>query len=499
MNSTRSVVIHIDSHRTVVGYSDSEVPTCILPSSYIQNKSTNEQIFDYYEMLSLRDELNLEQLKSQIDVFTLLNENGLPYNWDMIEKQWDYIFKEKLQIDITDYPLVINLPILNNADTIRFIMEKYMELCFHKFHVPMVQFIMEPLSMALGCGKKNGIVVKMDMNSCSVVPIIDGNVIKNGIVSNKFGIEFLNFIVLNKIEQLAGKNTEDSNNNLSSYEMWYNSETWVQEMRTQYLSISDRDLNETIRYYDEQTKMYIRQQEQYAQLNNTKINRELLISNYESNNNPLEMSKNFLLKRINYTPKTIKLKQKDIFALTEPIFQPKLFSEKFTNAEGLIDIIDKSLKKTVNIINSQGINRQTNISTVGASVVLPLQKSKNSNDKKENDTDDMFNDSSMMLNNTTSTTTSGANSTPEHIYNSLLNNIIIIGEGVLIDGLEARIHKELAIRYPQYKVNNVGMTIPLKRTLYSWYSMCTMAQMPGWELGHWYLPRDLQQTLATIS
>lgn len=502
MNLTRSVVIHIGSHQTVVGYNDSETPTCILPSSYIKNKSTNEYIFDYYEMLSVRDELNLDQIKNDIEVFTLLNENGLPYNWEMIERQWDYIFQEKLLIDISQYPLVINLPILNNMDTIKFIMEKYMELCFHKFNIPMLQFIMEPLSMTLSCGKKNGIVVKMDMNGCSVIPIIDGNVIKNGIISNKFGIEFLNYIILNKINALTENSSDndeekkinDANDaqNLSSYEMWYNNETWVQELRTQYLGISDRDLNETKRFYDEQTEMYIRQQEQYAQLNNTKINRDLLISNYQANNNPLEINKNFLLKQINDKPKTIRMKQKDIFALTEPIFQPKLFNDKFHNTDGLIDIIDKSLKKTVNIINSQGINKQTSINTVGATILLPLQKTKNANEKRDNDTDDLLNDSSIMLNSNGVNNSSGANSIPEHIYNSLLNNIIIIGDGILIDGLETRIHKELTIRYPQYKVNNVAMTIPLKRTLNGWYSMCTMSQMPNWELGHWYLPRDLQ-------
>ncbi|CAL9732329.1 actin-related protein 7 [Monosporozyma unispora] len=504
-----SIVINIGSYSTIVGFSNTELPSCVLPSSYMRKKSNNDEyIFDKYEMLQVASPRHHELNSEDYDVFTLVDNNGLPYNWEGIMKQWEYIFQEKLKCLTEEYPLVIVIPMISKTTQLRIIMEKYMELAFDKFNFPIIQFIIEPLATTLSMGKKNALIIDIGFNGCKITPVYDGIIIKNGITKNKFGGSFLDYVVNNFIEKkLDDDDVEMGNDSDESIKTWWNSNTWIQDFKHSMLQVCDKDLGELERYYQEQETMYLKQQEQMKQLGGTGIVTGAVPA-FNSNiinmtNNPLTQDKNYLYKP---SARTIKLNQKEILNLTEYLFKPQLISAKFNKDEGLSEIISKSIKKTAATLSSNnnstkdsesGINENetatTNsnsnmIRTVGASVIIPpkINRSNKSDNIDNNNNKSKFLDDPNLNHSMNENGSNTTTRTPELIYSSLLTNVIITGSTSLILGMEQRIIQELSIRFPQYKLITFANQYMMDRSLQNWLSGVTMSNLPTWELGRWY-------------
>lgn len=525
----KCIVISVGSHSTVVGFSNMELPSCVLPSTYMQNKKNLEEyIFDKYEMLQIASPEHNTVSKDDYDVFTLVNENGIPYNWVALERQWRYIFEERLQCDPKEYPMVISIPMISKTIQLRILMEKYMNLAFEKFDVPVVQFVLEPLATALSMGKKNALVIDIGFSGCKITPVIDGIVVKNGVTKNKYGGAFLDYVINNFLDQKVkdcseNVNTDSDNKEKSSLDIWWESNTWIQDFKMSMLQVCDKDLNDLERYYKEQEQMYLKQQEQMKQLGGTGIVTGTVPA-FNSNvinmaNNPLTQNKNYLYKPLN---KTFKMSQKELLGISEYLFKPNLFSDTILPDEGLSEIISKSIKKTAATIcnNNTTINNNNNIDsnqvsendsniqrnintnpnntvirTIGSSLIIPPKPISNNNNNNSNsnknsiqnkfDTNINFLDdfaSSFQIGNGGNSVTT----TPEHICSSLLTNVIITGSTSLINGMEQRIIQELSIRFPQYKLITFANQYMMDRQLQGWISCCLMANLPTWELGRWY-------------
>lgn len=536
----KSIVINVGAHSTIAGFSNTELPSCVLPSSYMQNKKQpDEYIFDKYEMLQVASPKHDEWNKNDYEVFTLVDNNGLPYNWTGIGEQWEYIFAHKLKCCPEEYPLTIVIPIISKTTQLRVIMERYMELAFEKFHSPIIQFILEPLATTLSMGKKNALVIDIGFNGCKVTPVYDGIVVKNGITRNKFGGSFLDYIVDDFIAKKVDAEVEgqDVDMDKDAIDAWWCSNTWIQDFKQSMLQVCDKDLSELERYYQEQETMYLKQQEQMKQLGGSGIVTGTVPA-FNSNvvnmtNNPLTQQKNYLYKPMK---KTLKLNQREILNLTEYLFKPHLLSSKFSKDEGLSEIVSKSIKKTAATIgsgkgkdidgkadelvnsadattNNNNNNTSTNnnnsssssnntIRTVGASVIIPPKLTVNREDSKtggngsNNRYDHYFDDSSFSLqgsNDSGSTTR-----TPELIYSSLLTNVIITGATSLIYGMEQRIIQELSIRFPQYKLITFANQYMMDRSLQNWTSGVTMSNLPTWELGRWYSHEEWEMAQTPV-
>lgn len=551
----KSIVINVGAHSTVVGFSDTELPICIIPSTYMKSKKNEEEeeqyIFDKYDMLQIASD---DTMNDKYDVFTLVDNNGLPYNWEGLERQWSYIFQDRLKCDPCEYPLAVSIPMIVKNTHLRVIMERYMKLAFEKFNIPIIQFILEPLATTFAMGKKTALVIDVGFNGCKVTPVFDGVVIKQGITKNKFGGAFLDYLIndfmnkkVKKVE--SGPHGDDDGDIVmdggegeaeakedvkTAVQIWYESNTWIQDFKSSILQVCDKDLNELQRYYQEQEQMYIKQQEQMKQLGGTGIVTGAVPA-FNSNlvnvtNNPLIQKKNYLFKPLN---KTLILNQKECLDLTENLFKPNLISDKFSKEDGLSEIISKSIKKTAatisnnndiendkkkkkndgnemnnssksngNSSNSGSSNVNNVIRTIGASIIIPPKlvgstSSNTSNNKIKLDMDQsrFFHDEMSSLyndiihqdtNNSGNTSNSNPMVTPEHVYSSLLTNVIIMGSTSLTNGMEQRIIQELSIRFPQYKLITFANQHLIDRQLQNWISCCTMANLPTWELGRWY-------------
>lgn len=452
-NSNRKcVAIHNGSFSTVAGFSNMELPQCIIPSSYIKRDKDESYIFGTFEML---DEAEKNEVGS--NVYTIIDSRGLPYNWEVLEAQWRYIYKTHLKIAPEELPLVISVPASSGDLDIK-VLESYFELAFTKLNVPVLQIVIEPLAITLSMGKSSALVVDIGSKGCKVTPIIDGTVVKSGVMKSKYGGDFLDF----EINETLKETRADGEN---SCKMWLNSNTWIQQFKSTMLQVSDKNLVELERYYEEQ-QLQLQSQQGYQQY---------MV-------NPLAQKKNFLYKP---KQKTITLELKDCYKISEYLFQPNLASDKFSIHDGISELMSKSIKKAGAAVSSMG----TIGGGVGASVIVN-ERSINNNNINTN-----AHQNNASSTNGSMATTAGANVngiTPEQVYSMLLTNVIVTGSTSLINGMEQRIINELSIRFPQYKLTTYANQIMMDRKIQSWIAMSSIANLPNWDLGKWYSQQDYE-------
>lgn len=529
----KCVVISVGSHRTVAGFNNVDLPQCCIPSSYlrVQQKEGEEDvdmdteqdddkrykyIFGTFEMM---DEVT-ESLKNKGDeetcqVFTIVDNQGLPYNWFAMEKLFKHIYQHDLKVDPSELPLVITLPSMTNRELETKIVENYMELAFEKLKVPVLQIVVEPLGTMLSTGKSSSLVIDIGASGCTVTPIIDGTILRNCIGRSRYAGDFLDFQVSKKLEELRDKinkdddgddimgeeNNETSKQDISSLEVWLNANTSIHEFKTTMLTLFDKDLTEVEKYYEEQMKLYQQQQERLAEQQNNPqqhIQQYTIPMNNPNINNPLVQKQNYLLRYKQHSSRisrTVQVSNKELYEITEYLFQPKLASQDFSNKDGLGELVGKAIKKSGASVNaSSNANNSTNPTLNNTTTTNP-----NNSNSSTSTSGPLFllnGYSSIGLGSSStaipgaSDTTSASNITPEHVYSLLLTNVIITGGTSLIEGMEQRIIRELSVRFPQYKLSTFSNPDPLQRSLQAWNGAVSLSNLPKWELTQWYTKED---------
>lgn len=436
MTVKKCVVIHNGSHTTVAGFSNMELPAAIISTSYVQKGA--ERVFGTFAML---DECEKQE---PCEVYTIIDKNGLPYNWDALEAQWRYLYQHELQVDPQDLPLVISVP-ATHAELDPQVVESYFELAFHKLRVPALQIVVEPLAVALAMGKSTALVVDVGARGTTVTPIVDGTVVRSGVMKSRFGGDFLDYQVAQLLEEPLGS---------SSREAWYNSATWIREFKSTMLQVCDKSLVELERYHRDQLQLQQQQQQQLG----------AAYHNYMAN--PLTQKRNFLHRA---RKQTVTLELRDCYRACEPLFQPALASSDYAGRDGLGELLARAVKKAGASVSAQG----TPGGGLGASLVYHQHAH-----------------AQQPLQQPDQQASSAATATTEQVYAQLLTNVVLTGATSLVGGFEQRVVSELSVRFPQNKLATYANQIHLDRAVQGWIAMGAMAALPGWELGRWYSPRD---------
>lgn len=435
MTVKKCVVIHNGSSTTVAGFSNMELPKCIISTSYVQKGA--ERVFGTFAML---DECEKKQ-DPPCEVYTIMDKNGMPYNWDALEAQWRYIYEKELQTNPEELPLVISVPATHHEIDPQ-IVQNYLDLALNKLKVPELQIVVEPLAVALAMGKSSALVVDIGARGTTVTPIVDGTVVRSGVMRSRFGGDFLDYQVAKLLEEPLGS---------SSHEAWYNSQTWIREFKSTMLQVCDKNLSELERYHQDQLLLQQQQQQQMG----------ASYHNYLAN--PLTQKRNFLHKKHN---RTVTLELRDCYRVCEYLFQPSLASPDYTGRDGLGELLARAVKKAGASVSAQG----TPGGGQGASLVQSHQQSEQQQQP--------------------AASTTASTATIEQVYAQLLTNVVITGATSLVAGFEQRIVTELAVRFPQNKLATYANQIHLDRAAQGWIAMGAMAALPGWDLGRWYTRRD---------
>lgn len=127
-------------------------------------------------------------------------EHGVVTNWDGMEALWHYIFNEKLNISSKDRNVLLTEPSVNPAIN----REKMVQIMFETFEASGVHLINQPLLALWATGRTSGIVLDCGFGLTQVVPVLEGHVVSEGIVTSKLAGNNLTLHMAELMSQRGG-------------------------------------------------------------------------------------------------------------------------------------------------------------------------------------------------------------------------------------------------------------------------------------------------------
>ena len=107
-------------------------------------------------------------------------KHGVVTNWDDMEQIWHYIFSEELKVSPRDHNVLLTEPSLNPKIN----REKMVQIMFETFR-PAGVYIENQGKLSLFCsGRTNGITLDSGFGLTQVVPVLDGYIVPDGVVTS---------------------------------------------------------------------------------------------------------------------------------------------------------------------------------------------------------------------------------------------------------------------------------------------------------------------------
>ncbi|KAH3902537.1 Arp7p SCDLUD_000116 [Saccharomycodes ludwigii] len=509
-----SVVIHLGSYCVIAGFSNQELPQCIIPTNYTVT-TEGELCFGLYELLSTA---NTDKLNTNKQIFNIISDNSngdddYKYNWKALIKLLEYIYSKHLKIDPQEIPLILTIP----PHLPPLIKQKLYTTVLLELKVPCVQLIAEPLGVSLSLGRSSSLVIDIGAKNVIATSIIDGSI--TNICKSKIAGNFLDYQISKMVKEKLLQGTDGIINDESSFDLWKNSWTWIKDFKMMMLNIQPFPLEKATADNVNDTS---------GPKNNDLVTTTTTTTTNNNNNtedndvdmvNADETAKEDVI-NTNYNnflyrnKVTLKFTDLELNQLSELLFNPKI-----TNDPIFDTITGKYPSSTPGAVEKENIERDTvnntNFSKVNNVVTTNIPSTANNllqytglisviqtaikntlsninNEEEQGSTTANITGANITTTNTTSAAINKASGIkPEQVISSLLSNILIIGGSSLIPGLEQRIINEISLIYPQYKLSTFANPITIDRQLQSWIGGCVMGNLPQiWELGDWHYPMN---------
>lgn len=328
-----SVIIDNGSLYTRAGVSTDELPSMNFPSVYSENPETKEIV--------IGNEINDYP---QNEIFTLHND-GLIYNFDLLEHNWKYIYKN-LDLSLNESPLVVTENSWNTKKN-RALM---CELAFEKFEVPLFSLVKNSICTSYSYGRSTSIVIDIGSSIASITPIFNGIILNKGSLHTKFAGDFLNLHSLNFLTKYTKQTNEDflvpsfyQGQKLSNSFKIYQINKQLTDFKLNCLQVSKLPISPII---TREEQMQIPNQQRH----------------YLLPNNVPELKDNVV--ELNY----------EQYQLSEPIFKPSLFEipgvKIPSNSQGIIEMLLTSLQK-LEVSTEVYSQLLSNVIITGGSSLLP--------------------------------------------------------------------------------------------------------------------------------
>lgn len=191
-----AIVIDPGSHTTNIGYSGSDHPQVILPSSYGNCKSndttdTGGEIVKVKSSKKVFNEQAITYPRPDYEVKRIV-ENGMVTDWEAAQEQWEYALNKELHFESNDgIPALLTEPIWNTPENRTRSLEVLLEgLDFEACYL-------SPTSTctSFATGRPNCLVIDIGHDVCSVSPVIDGMTLSKSSRRNFFAGRYLNHLL----------------------------------------------------------------------------------------------------------------------------------------------------------------------------------------------------------------------------------------------------------------------------------------------------------------
>ncbi|KAK5964034.1 Arp4p PWA37_004375 [Arxiozyma heterogenica] len=194
-----AVVIDPGSYRTNIGYSGTDCPQSILPSSYgfysnsedsgskedvstTTTKTKGKRVFADQSIGLPRKNYEIKQIV----------ENGIVIDWDAAQEQWSWALEHELHLKSNSgIPAFLTEPVWNSSTD----RKKSLEILLESMEFEACYLAPTSTCVSFATGRSNCLVVDIGHDTCSVSPVLDGMTLSKSTRRNFFAGRYLNHLL----------------------------------------------------------------------------------------------------------------------------------------------------------------------------------------------------------------------------------------------------------------------------------------------------------------
>ncbi|KAJ3024929.1 UNVERIFIED_CONTAM: Brahma associated protein 55kD [Siphonaria sp. JEL0065] len=156
-----ALVFDIGSSTAKVGFAGDDGPRAVFPSvvGAVEGNSKNKFV----------GESSVFVYRDKMDVCAAV-ANGTVSDWDALETIWDYSFKTRLNVDSAKHPLLVTEAAWKNS--------------LNSPYSPAFFVAKNPALAAFTLGRSTALIIESGADNTSVVPVVDGFILKKAIQKN---------------------------------------------------------------------------------------------------------------------------------------------------------------------------------------------------------------------------------------------------------------------------------------------------------------------------
>ena len=150
-------------------------------------------------------EYGLRYINPKTKVKSFMNKDGTIDNFDLFEKNLNYILEENLYINLSDHPLLFSEPSLHNKSN----RIKLTEFMFEKYKIPAIYICKSAVLSGFSCGRSTCLVFDSGHNTTYAVPVNEGYALQKSLIKNNIAGDW--------VTNLVEKNLEKRNININPF------------------------------------------------------------------------------------------------------------------------------------------------------------------------------------------------------------------------------------------------------------------------------------------
>ena len=189
-----SLVFNLGTFNHRIGYSGEDSPK--ISYQPVVGEDSDKYYFHEY---------GLRYINPKSKVKSFMNKDGTIDNFDLFEKNLNYILEENLYINLSDHPLLFSEPSLHNKSN----RIKLTEFMFEKYKIPAIYICKSAVLSGFSCGRSTCLVFDSGHNTTYAVPVNEGYALQKSLIKNNIAGDW--------VTNLVEKNLEKRNININPF------------------------------------------------------------------------------------------------------------------------------------------------------------------------------------------------------------------------------------------------------------------------------------------
>ena len=189
-----SLVFDLGTFNHRIGYSGEDSPK--ISYQPVMGEDSDKYYFHEY---------GLRYINPKTKVKSFMNKDGTIDNFDLFEKNLNYILEENLYINLSDHPLLFSEPSLHNKSN----RIKLTEFMFEKYKIPAIYICKSAVLSGFSCGRSTCLVFDSGHNTTYAVPVNEGYALQKSLIKNNIAGDW--------VTNLVEKNLEKRNININPF------------------------------------------------------------------------------------------------------------------------------------------------------------------------------------------------------------------------------------------------------------------------------------------